>query len=286
MNIDATTVKEQVRQGFLRINRQLSPDVEQALLNARKLEASPIGAGILGDILENMDIARESNSPICQDTGMAIVFVRMGQHVRILGGSLTQAIHQGVREAYKQGYFRASVVEDPLRRNNTGDNTPAVIHFELTDGDELELTLTAKGFGSENMSGLTMLKPAQGRQGVVDFVLDVVRKAGPNACPPFFVGVGIGGTMEVSAILAKKALLRNVGEAHQDPYYGALEKELLQRLNGLGIGPMGLGGTQTVLGVQVETAPTHIAGLPVAVNICCHVNRHEKIVIKGEPTHG
>ncbi|QSX07593.1 fumarate hydratase [Alkalibacter rhizosphaerae] len=286
MKIHVDEIKEQVRKGFLRINCRLGPDVEQALEKAQTTEVSPIGIGVMGDILENMKLAAGSQSPICQDTGMAVVFLRIGQDVRLTGGGLNEAIHQGVREAYQEGYFRNSIVEDPLRRKNTGDNTPAVIHTELTEGNDVEMILTAKGFGSENMSGLRMLKPSAGRQGVIDFVVDVVRQAGPNACPPFFVGVGIGGTMEMSAILAKKALVRNAGEPNADPYYHQMEEELLERLNGLGIGPMGLGGANTVLSVQVETYPTHIAGLPVAVNMCCHVNRHEKIVIKGEEDRG
>lgn len=286
MNIDVNRIREKVCEAYLRINCQLGPDVEKALANAQKNEASPLGQDVLKDILDNMRIAKDSNCPICQDTGMAVVFVRIGQHVNITGGSIAQAINQGVRDAYEKGYFRRSIVKDPLQRVNTGDNTPAVIHTEWTDGDGLELVVTAKGFGSENMSGLKMLKPSDGRQGVVDFVTEVVRQAGPNACPPFFVGVGIGGTMEMSAILAKKALVRDVGEANPDEYYGQLEEELLERLNGLGIGPMGLGGINTVLDVHVETYPTHIAGLPVAVNMCCHVNRHEKIVFEGEDANG
>lgn len=286
MKIHVDRVKETVCEGFLRMNCGLSQDVEEALKIARQTEQSPIGQGILTDLLNNLDIAREEQCPICQDTGMAIVFVKLGQEVELVGGNFYDAIQQGVRDAYRLGYFRNSVVADPLQRKNTGDNTPAVIHLELVPGQELECTLTAKGFGSENMSGLRMLNPSQGRQGVVDFVTEVVQKAGPNACPPFFVGVGIGGTMEMCALLAKKALMRNLKDLNPDPYYQAMEKELLERLNDLGIGPMGMGGTNTVLGVQIETFPTHIAGLPVAVNMCCHVNRHVTIRLKGDEVHG
>ena len=229
---------------------------------------------ILGQLEENLQIAAEDKIPICQDTGMAVLFVKLGQDVHVEGGSLTEALNEGVRQGYREGFLRKSVVGDPILRVNTKDNTPAVIHYDIVDGDQMEITIAPKGFGSENMSRVFMLKPADGIEGVKEAVLTAVRDAGPNACPPMVVGVGIGGTFEKCAYLAKKALTRNIDKKPQISWVKELEEELLEKINKLGIGPGGLGGSQTAFAVNVETYPTHIAGLPVAVNICCHVNRH------------
>ena len=255
-------------------NCNLNSDIRTAIEQSEKGEKSPVGKDILQKLIANADIAAEKQVPICQDTGMAVFFVKVGQDVHIEGGSLTNAINDGVRKGYTDGYLRKSVVKDPLNRINTKDNTPAVIHYDIVEGDLLEITVAPKGFGSENMSALRMLKPADGVDGVIGFVLETVEKAGPNPCPPMVIGIGIGGTMEKACLLAKQALTRDALTHNSDEYYANLEKELLQKINKLGIGPQGLGGTTTALSVNIETFPTHIAGLPVAVNINCHVTRH------------
>lgn len=260
-------------------NLSLSPDMNDRIHEAKEREDSELGVKILNQLCENMEIAMEEQIPICQDTGMAIVFVKLGQEVHIEGMNLTDAVNEGVRQGYTEGYLRKSVVSDPLIRENTKDNTPAIIHYDIVPGDKLELMIAPKGFGSENMSKLYMLKPADGEDGVKQAVIRTVRDAGPNACPPMVVGVGLGGDFEKSAILAKTALTRNTNEHSELPHIARLEAELLEELNQLGIGPGGLGGRTTVLAVNIETYPTHIAGLPVAVNICCHVNRHVKRVL-------
>lgn len=273
-NIDFETIAETVKSMCIEANHFLTEDMKEALKDARVSEKSPLGVEILKKLEENLSIAGEDMIPICQDTGMAVFFVELGQEVHIEGGSLTEAINEGVRRGYVEGYLRKSVVDDPLIRNNTKDNTPAIIHYDVVEGDKLKLTIAPKGFGSENMSRVFMLKPADGIEGVKEAILTAVKDAGPNACPPMVVGVGIGGTFEKCAILAKKALTRPVNEHSQIPYVKDLEIEMLQKINKLGIGPGGLGGTNTALAVNINTFPTHIAGLPVAVNICCHVNRH------------
>ncbi len=252
----------------------MNPDVRSALERGLAREESPIAQTMLKDILKNAEIAREEQMPICQDTGMAVFFLKLGQEVHITGGLLADAINEGVRQGYQDGYLRKSVVADPVRRGNTGDNTPAVIHLELVAGDSLEITLAPKGFGSENMSAIKMCKPSEGLDGIIDFVVETVKKAGGNPCPPLVVGVGIGGTFEKCATLAKSALLRDVDSQNPDPYYAELEETLLTKINELDIGPQGFGGKTTALGVNVETFPTHIAGMPCAVNINCHVTRH------------
>lgn len=267
-----------VREMCISANLTLAPDMQRALREAADKEKSPLGKKVLGQLKENMKIAEEEDIPICQDTGMAVFFVRMGQEVHIDGG-LTEAINEGVRQGYADGYLRKSVVGDPLLRLNTKDNTPAIIHYDVVPGDELSITIAPKGFGSENMSRQFMLKPADGVEGVKSAVLQTVRDAGPNACPPFVVGVGIGGDFELSAILAKKALTRSIEVKSPLAHIRELEEDLLVRINQLGIGPAGLGGSVTALAVNIETYPTHIAGLPVAVNMCCHVNRHKTVVL-------
>ncbi len=263
-----------LREMAISINHQLSPDMCELLNNSDSKEESPLGKQILGQLKENMQIAKDEMIPICQDTGMAVVFAEIGQDVHLIGGNIEDAINEGIRQGYVDGYLRKSVVADPIQRVNTKDNTPAVIHYSIVPGDKVKLTLSPKGFGSENMSKVYMLKPAQGIEGVKEAVLTAVKEAGPNACPPIVVGVGIGGTFEKCAILAKKALTRNALSHNQIPYVKELEIELLEKINNLGIGPAGLGGRITALAVNVETYPTHIAGLPVGINICCHVNRH------------
>ncbi len=255
-------------------NLKLSADVKNRILQAAKTEPDGIGKKILGQLEENMNIAEKEAIPICQDTGMTVVFLRIGQDVHILGGNLEEAVNEGIRRGYEEGYLRKSVVRDPLLRENTKDNTPGIIHYEIVPGEEFKITVAPKGFGSENMSRICMLKPADGEAGVREAVLETVRLAGPNACPPMVVGVGIGGNFEKCALLAKKALTRNLDKPSILPHIARLEKELYELLNETGLGPGGLGGKTTVLGVNIETYPTHIAGLPVAVNICCHVNRH------------
>ena len=263
-----------IRQMCIEANHMLTPDMQKALECAVTDEKSPIGQKVLGQLQDNLQIAQEDTIPICQDTGMAVVFLELGQEVHFEGGSLTDAINEGVRQGYVDGYLRKSVVKDPLIRENTKDNTPAVIYYDLVPGDKVRITVAPKGFGSENMSRIFMLKPADGIEGVKNAILTAVKDAGPNACPPMVVGVGIGGTFEKCTLLAKKALTRPVDERSSIPYVKELEEEMLTTINRLGIGPGGLGGSTTALAVNINTYPTHIAGLPVAVNICCHVNRH------------
>ena len=272
--IEVGTVTEAVSRMCMAINYELSDDMKEALKKARAEENSSLGQQILSILEENMEIAKQEQIPICQDTGMAVVFLEIGQDVHFTGGSLTEAVNEGVRKGYREGYLRKSVVSDPLLRENTNDNTPAVIHVSLVSGEDVKITLAPKGFGSENMSKVYMLKPADGEEGVKEAVLDAVKSAGPNACPPIVVGVGIGGTFEQCALLSKRALTRPVDSSSGKPHIRRLEEELLEEINQLEIGPAGLGGSVTCLGINIETYPTHIAGLPVAVNICCHVNRH------------
>ena len=277
--VSTEEITKNIKEMCIEANYTLSDDVKNKIINSAAVEESEIGKKILNQLEENMNIADSDNIPICQDTGMAVIFIKIGQDVHITGGNLEDAINQGVREGYIEGYLRKSVVKDPIIRENTKDNTPAVIHYEIIPGDKIEITVAPKGFGSENMSRIFMLKPADGIEGVKNAILTAVKDAGPNACPPMVVGVGIGGTFEKCAILAKKALTRNLEEPSEIPYVRELEKEMLEKINRLGIGPGGLGGNVTALGVNIETYPTHIAGLPVAVNMCCHVNRHKKRVI-------
>jgi len=272
-------IVETVERLCIEANCRLNDDLVEALKNAMKKEESPTGRETLRLLLENLEIARNDCIPVCQDTGMAVIFVDIGQDVRVEGGLLEDALNEGVSRGYKNGFLRKSVVGDPFTRINTGDNTPAIIHYNIVAGDKLEIVVAPKGFGSENMSALKMLKPSDGIEGVKDFVLETVNKAGPNPCPPIIVGVGAGGTMEKAAILAKKALLRPVGVHHSDASIREMEIELLDRINQLGIGPAGLGGRITALAVNIEVFPTHIAGLPVAVNINCHVSRHAEAVL-------
>lgn len=272
--IQVEQIIKNIKEMCMEANYYLSEDMKKVLYEAADREKSPLGCQILNQLKENLDIAGESQIPICQDTGMAVVFASVGQDVQIEGGSLSDAINEGVRQGYTEGYLRKSVVKDPFFRENTKDNTPAVIHYDIVPGEELKLTLAPKGFGSENMSRIFMLKPADGMEGAKEAVISVVKEAGPNACPPVVVGVGIGGTFEKAALLAKQALTREAGEHSEVPYVKEMEEELLEKINGLGIGPAGLGGTVTALAVNINTYPTHIAGLPVAVNMCCHVNRH------------
>ena len=272
--IQVQQITEQIKEMCIQVNHYLSEDMKEALRNAQASEKSPLGCQILSQLQENLKIAGEDMIPICQDTGMAVVFLKVGQDVHLEGGPIEDAVNEGVRQGYTEGYLRKSVVKDPLIRENTRDNTPAVIHYEIVPGDKVTITVAPKGFGSENMSRVFMLKPADGIEGVKNAVLTAVKDAGPNACPPMVVGVGIGGTFEKCALMAKQALMRPVGSHSDIPYVKEMEEELLSRINGLGIGPGGLGGTTTALAVNVNTYPTHIAGLPVAVNICCHVNRH------------
>ena len=276
--IECARITETVREMCIEATHFLTSDMEAALNQATEQEESPLGKQILSQLQENLKIAGEDMIPICQDTGMAVLFVKMGQDVHITGGSLADAIQEGVRRGYVEGYLRKSVVE-PVLRQNTKDNTPAVIHYEIVPGEELELTLSPKGFGSENMSRIFMLKPADGIEGIKNAILNAVEDAGPNACPPMVVGVGIGGTFEKCAEMAKHALTRNVTERSEISYVKDLEDEMLAKINQTGIGPGGLGGTQTALAVNIETYPTHIAGMPVAINICCHVNRHAHRVL-------
>jgi fumarate hydratase subunit alpha len=271
-------ITKNVKEMCIEANHVLSSDMERVFLKAVDEETSPLGRQVLCQLKENLKIAGEDMIPICQDTGMAVIFVKIGQDVHIEGGNLTDAINQGVREGYVEGYLRKSVVE-PVERINTKDNTPAVIHYEVVSGDQLDITVAPKGFGSENMSRIFMLKPADGLEGIKDSILTAVKEAGPNACPPMVVGVGIGGTFEKCAQLAKQALTRDIEKRSSISYVKDLESEMLEKINKLGIGPGGLGGRITALAVNIETYPTHIAGLPVAVNICCHVNRHAHRVI-------
>ncbi len=272
VNVDKVT--ENIKEMCIEANHFLTDDMKRVFKNAVVSEKSPLGKQVLNQLNENLDIAANDMIPICQDTGMAVVFINVGQDVHFTGGNITDAINEGVRQGYVEGFLRKSVVNDPIIRENTKDNTPAVIHYNIVPGDKVDITVAPKGFGSENMSRVFMLKPADGIEGVKDAILTAVKDAGPNACPPMVIGVGIGGTFEKCALLAKKALTRNVEEESPVPYVRELEKEMLEKINKLGIGPGGLGGTQTALAINIETYPTHIAGLPVAVNMCCHVNRH------------
>jgi fumarate hydratase subunit alpha len=272
--LETSEIIRNIKEMCIEANHFLAPDMEEALRKAQDTEKAPLGKQILGQLQENLQIAGEDMIPICQDTGMAVVFLEIGQELHITGGSLEEAVNEGVRQGYVEGYLRKSVVKDPLIRENTKDNTPAVIHYEIVPGEQLRITIAPKGFGSENMSRIFMLKPADGIEGVKNAILTAVKDAGPNACPPMVVGVGIGGTFEKCAVLAKKALTRPVNEHSTIPYVKELEEELLEKINKTGIGPGGLGGTTTALAVNINTYPTHIAGLPVAINICCHVNRH------------
>ncbi len=272
--VHSEEITKNIKEMCIEANHFLSPDMKKVFDNARKNEKSPLGCQILEQLDENLKIAGEDMIPICQDTGMAVVFIEIGQDVHIVGENVEDAINQGVREGYVDGFLRKSVVKDPILRENTKDNTPAVIHYSIVPGENVKITIAPKGFGSENMSRVFMLKPADGIEGVKNAVLTAVKDAGPNACPPMVVGVGVGGTFEKCAILAKKALARPADSSSKIPYVKEMEEELLTKINKLGIGPGGLGGTQTALAVNVETYPTHIAGLPVAINICCHVNRH------------
>lgn len=278
-NISTDEVIKNIREMCIEANHFLSPDMKKVFEKAADEETSSLGRQILGQLKENLEIAGSDMIPICQDTGMAVVFISVGQEVHIEGGSLTEAINEGVRQGYVDGYLRKSVVKDPIERENTKDNTPAVIHYDIVPGDKIDITIAPKGFGSENMSRVFMLKPADGIEGVKEAILKAVKDAGPNACPPMVVGVGIGGAFEKCALLAKKALTRDLDGERPSGYVRELEDEMLEKINSLGIGPGGLGGTKTALAVNVETYPTHIAGLPVAVNICCHVNRHVHRVI-------
>ena len=279
--IDISEITKEIKEMCIQANYVLSSDMQTKLQNAVQKEESLLGIKILKQLEENLKIAKSDQIPICQDTGMAVIFIKIGQEVHIINGDLEEGIQKGVREGYQEGYLRKSVVNDPILRENTKDNTPAVIHYEIIKGDKIEITVAPKGFGSENMSRIFMLKPADGIEGVKEAVLTSVREAGPNACPPMVIGVGIGGTFEKCALLAKKALTRdlNIPYSYPYPYIKELEEELLKKINELGIGPGGLGGTQTAFAVNIETYSTHIAGLLVAVNICCHVNRHITRVI-------
>lgn len=277
--IHVSRITEAIENLCIEANLVLNRDIREALEKGAISEKSETGRSVLQSLIKNADIAFQESLAICQDTGMVVIFVEIGQQVQIIGGSLEEALNQGVRQGYKKGYLRKSVVKDPLKRDNTGDNTPAIIHYSIIEGDSLTLHVAPKGFGSENMSALRMLKPSDGVDGVKKAVLDAVSQAGANPCPPIIVGVGIGGSMEMAAIMAKKALMRPIDESNPDPYYKALEAELLEGINKLGIGPAGLGGSNTALGVNINIYPTHIAGLPVAVNIGCHVTRHKSITL-------
>ena len=277
--ISVSEVTKNIKEMCIEANHFLSEDMKRVFEHAVKMEEAPLGKLILNQLEENLKIAGEDMIPICQDTGMAVVFIKIGQEVHLEGGNLTEAINEGVRQGYVEGYLRKSVVGDPIERVNTNDNTPAIIHYEIVDGDQIDITVAPKGFGSENMSRVFMLKPADGIEGVKEAILTAVRDAGPNACPPMVFGVGVGGTFEKCALMAKHALTRNLNEESPVPYVRELEKEMLEKINRLGIGPGGLGGTVTALAVNIETYPTHIAGLPVAINICCHANRHVHRVI-------
>lgn len=277
--INVNDIASNIKEMCIEANYFLEDDIKNSLFKAKKEETSEVGKSVLNQLNQNLDIAESEMIPICQDTGMAVVFLDIGQDVHFVGGDLTDAVNRGVREGYEEGYLRKSVVEDPVERVNTKDNTPAIIHMNIVPGDKVKITVSPKGFGSENMSRIFMLKPADGLDGIKKAIIETVREAGPNACPPFIVGVGIGGDFEKSAILAKRALTRGLDEEsaspYRKPYLDELEKELLEEINKIGLGPAGLGGRKTALGINIETYPTHIAGMPLAINMCCHVNRHK-----------
>lgn len=277
--LDVKVITENIKEMCIEATHFLTEDMKNVLDDSVTKEESPLGKQILQQLQENLKIAGDEMIPICQDTGMAVVFIKVGQDVHFTGGNIEDAINEGVRQGYTEGYLRKSVVKDPIIRKNTKDNTPAIIHYSIVEGNDVEITVAPKGFGSENMSRIFMLKPADGIDGVKNAILTAVKEAGPNACPPMVVGVGIGGTFEKCALLAKEALTRNINEQSKIPYVKELEEEMLEKINCLGIGPGGLGGRVTAFAVNIETYPTHIAGLPVAVNICCHVNRHSHRVI-------
>ena len=277
--IQAQQITDVVEKLCIEANQYLPEDVQGAIRRCRACEDWEIAQGVLDKIITNFEIAREENVPICQDTGMACVFLEIGQDVHIVGGDLSEAVDEGVRRGYDKGYLRKSVVKDPVRRGNTGDNTPAMLYTEIVPGAQIKVTVGPKGFGSENMSAIRMFKPSAGIEGIKDFILETVETAGPNPCPPMVVGVGIGGTFDKCALLAKKALMRSTDERNPDPYYADLEAEMLEKINKLGIGPQGFGGKTTALALNIETLPTHIAGMPCAVNINCHVTRHKTEVI-------
>ncbi len=277
--IQAQQITDVVERLCIEANEQLPEDIKNAIHRCRACEEWEIAQGVLDQIITNFEIAGEERVPICQDTGMACVFLEIGQDVHITGGDLREAVDEGVRRGYDKGYLRKSVVRDPVRRGNTGDNTPAMLYTEIVPGEQIKVTVGPKGFGSENMSAIRMFKPSAGIEGIKDFILETVENAGPNPCPPMVVGVGIGGTFDKCALLAKKALMRSTEERNPDPYYAALEEEMLEKINQLGIGPQGFGGRTTALALNIETMPTHIAGMPCAVNINCHVTRHKTEVI-------
>lgn len=277
--IRAAQITEVVARLCIEANEHLPEDVKCAIKNCRACEDWEAAQGVLDKIIENYEIADEANVPICQDTGMACVFLEIGQEVHIIQGDLTEAVNEGVRRGYAEGYLRKSVVADPVRRGNTGDNTPAMIYTEIVPGEKIKITVGPKGFGSENMSAIRMFKPSAGLQGIKDFILETVEAAGPNPCPPMVVGVGIGGTFDKAALLAKKALMRPLDSYNPDPFYADLEVEMLEKINELGIGPQGFGGKTTAIGLNIETLPTHIAGMPCAININCHVTRHKTEVL-------
>ena len=278
--IQAQQITDVIERLCIEANEQLPEDIKNAIHRCRACEDWGIAQGVLDQIITNFEIAGEEKVPICQDTGMACVFLEIGQDVHITGGDLTEAVDEGVRRGYDKGYLRKSVVRDPVRRGNTGDNTPAMLYTEIVPGEQIKVTVGPKGFGSENMSAIRMFKPSAGIEGIKDFILETVENAGPNPCPPMVVGVGIGGTFDKCALLAKKALMRNTEVRNPDPYYAALEEEMLEKINQLGIGPQGFGGRTTALALNIETLPTHIAGMPCAVNINCHVTRHKTEVIE------
>ncbi len=277
--IHTDEITRNIKEMCIEANLILTKDMNEAVRGAAEKEKNPLGKQILGQLTENLDIAKDEQIPICQDTGMAVIFFKIGQDVHIEGKNITEAINDGVRQGYEEGYLRKSVVKDPLIRENTKDNTPAIIHYEIIPGENIEITVAPKGFGSENMSKVFMLKPADGEEGIKQAVLSAVKDAGPNACPPMVVGVGLGGDFEKAALLAKTALTRDIHVRNSAPHIAKLEEELLQEINQLGIGPAGLGGSTTALALNIETYPTHIAGMPLAVNMCCHVNRHSRRTI-------
>ena len=277
--ISCNAIISSIKEMCIQATHYLSDDMKSALYKGVEKEESPLGRQILEQLCENLTIAGEDMIPICQDTGMAVVFVEIGQEVHITDGGLEDAINEGVRQGYVEGYLRKSVVSDPIERVNTQDNTPAIIHYSIVPGDRFRITLAPKGFGSENMSAIRMFKPSHGLQGIKDFIIETVETAGPNPCPPMVVGVGIGGTFDKAALLAKKALMRPLDSSNPDPFYADLEKEMLEKINELGIGPQGFGGKTTAIGLNIETMPTHIAGMPCAININCHVTRHKTEVI-------